>query len=300
MNKQTPKSSRDLGLEFGAICGKFFLGIEHLHYGYWPADLDVNINNLRIAQEKYTDFLISHIPAGAQTILDVGCGSGQTAKRLIEMGHKVACVSPNPTLNKKVRQLLGDSVRIYECRYEDLETDDKFDLVLFSESFQYMKVDKAMAKTSQILSPTGWLLICDIFKKDIDGVKNTGGGHRLSRFYRYIANLPFNPVEDLDITDFTSPNLDLLDQTLKNVVEPILESTISFLSGRYPLMSKFMLWIYRRKIEKAQNKYFNGNRTSEDFRKFKAYKLFLYRNAVAAPTETHKAAPVPEYCTTGS
>ena len=75
MKKRPAITSRDLGLEFAAICGKHFLGLEHLHYGYWPEGLPVSINNLRTAQENYTSFLLSQIPAGVRTILDVGCGS---------------------------------------------------------------------------------------------------------------------------------------------------------------------------------------------------------------------------------
>jgi hypothetical protein len=45
MKKPAAISSRDLGLEFAAVCGKYFLGIEHLHYGYWPEDLPVRIDS---------------------------------------------------------------------------------------------------------------------------------------------------------------------------------------------------------------------------------------------------------------
>jgi SAM-dependent methyltransferase len=220
-----------------------------------------------------------------RTILDVGCGSGQTSKRLIEMGYKVACVSPSPVLSQRVRELLGNSDRVFECRYEQLETDDRFDLVLFSESFQYIKVEEALGKTFELLNPTGWLLICDVFRKDIQGSSATGGGQRLAKFYKNIENFPFEQVEDLDITERTAPNLDLLDETLRNVVRPIVDSGINFLNGRYPLMSRVLNRLYRRRINSVRSKYFDGRRTSEDFRNFKSYRLFLYRNTCAVDAE---------------
>jgi SAM-dependent methyltransferase len=286
MKKRPAITSRDLGLEFAAICGKHFLGLEHLHYGYWPEGLPVSINNLRTAQENYTSFLLSQIPAGVRTILDVGCGSGHTSKRLADMGYKVACVSPSPVLSAKVRELMGDACKIYECKFEDLQTEDKYDLVLFSESFQYIKVRRSLGKTLEILNPGGYLLVCDVFRKDVEqDQKGVGGGHLLSRFYSQASTSSFEQVKDIDITNQTMPNMDLMDDTLKNVVRPIIDSTINFLGGRYPLSSKVVQWLYRKKIDKAYQKYFNGNRASIDFVKLKCYRLLLYRYTCKVPAE---------------
>jgi hypothetical protein len=130
------------------------------------------------------------------------------------------------------------------------------------------------------------MLICDIFRKDVEATpdaKSVGGGHLLSRFYKHIASQSFEPVEDIDITDHTTPNLDLMDDAMKNVVRPIIDSSLNFLAGRYPLMSKAIRWLYRKRINKVYQRYFNGNRASEDFVKFKSYRLFLYRSTCAVP-----------------
>ena len=95
--------SREIGLEIGMICGKHFLNVEHLHYGYWTKDLKVELASLPAAQKNYTDFLMSNIPDGVKSILDVGCGMGHTAKRLTEAGYTVDCVSPSSFLAQQAR-----------------------------------------------------------------------------------------------------------------------------------------------------------------------------------------------------
>ena len=76
MKKKSKKEvSREIGLEISYLFGKYFLKLEHLHYGYWKEGLAVDIGNLRIAQDVYAKFIISHIPSGVKTILDVGCGT---------------------------------------------------------------------------------------------------------------------------------------------------------------------------------------------------------------------------------
>ena len=272
-------------MELAAICGKHFLKLDHLHYGYWSPDLPVDIANLNKAQQKYTDFLVSHVPGGVKTILDVGCGTGQNARRLIDMGCQVDCVSPSPFLSEQARSLLPETSRIFECPYEQLDTQRRYDMVLFSESFQYISLDKAIEKSCTVLNPDGYLLICDVFKTGADGHGTVGGGHRMAKFHRQMTNWPFVLVRDIDITDQTAPNLDLLDDTMKNVVAPVFEGGLAFLSNRYPLTVKFLMWKYRKKIRRTYAKYFNGQRRSNDFKRLKTYRLLLYRRQTSAQTQ---------------
>ena len=74
--------SKEFGLAAGLVFMKYFLKTDHLHYGYWPDDLPVDITNLRHAQDRYGEILLSHIPGLTRSILDVGCGTGVLSKRL--------------------------------------------------------------------------------------------------------------------------------------------------------------------------------------------------------------------------
>jgi len=277
MSRRQTKSSRDLGLEIAVLCGKHFLKLEHLHYGYWTDGLEVDISNLHIAQENYTSFLVSHIPDGVKTILDVGCGIGQTARRLIDMGYAVDCVSPSPFLSERAGLLLGQSSRIFKCSFEQMQTERRYDAVLFSESFQYVTLDRGLEQTERFLNNSGYLLICDFFRIDEEENGALGGGHKLTKFHEGIAHYPFKLLVDEDITEQTAPNIDLWDDAAKNVVAPVLDSSIDFLSGRYPLTVKFLRWKYKKKINKMCQKYFRAGRSSEDFRRLKSYRFFLYR-----------------------
>jgi protein-S-isoprenylcysteine O-methyltransferase Ste14/SAM-dependent methyltransferase len=271
--------SREIGLELASLCGRYFLKSQHLHYGYWTGDFQIDVANLHIAQENYTDFLVSHIPDGVKKILDVGCGTGQIAAKLTGMGYQVDCVSPSPFLSTQARELLGSTSRIYECSYEDLQTETRYDLILFGESFQYIDPEQAIKKTLAFLNQGGYLLICDIFKKDAPGDSPLPGGHPLTVFYDLVSECPLESVKDLDITEQTAPTLDILNDALKQVVEPSLNLAKRLLNNRYPFMSKFINWLYRKKIKKINKKYFSGEKTGANFMKFKSYRLLLYRKA---------------------
>ncbi|MHC4062166.1 MAG: class I SAM-dependent DNA methyltransferase [Planctomycetota bacterium] len=290
MKKSKKDISREVGLEIGSVCGRYFLKLEHLHYGYWTDGLEVDISSLRSAQDNYTEFLISHIPDGVKTILDVGCGTGGITKKLLERGYEPDCVSPSSFFVEQGRRLLGDRIGIFECRYEEVETEKRYDLILFAESFQYVALEQALQKTSCFLNNGGYMLICDIFRKDLRGKSRQRGGHELSKFRDSVAKYDFEPVEEVDITQQTAPTIEIFEQALTTIGPPILRSVQRFLSGRYPIVSRLLCWKYRKQLEKMHKKYFEGGRGADEFKEFKSYRLLLYRKAESScPRETGDA-----------
>jgi cyclopropane fatty-acyl-phospholipid synthase-like methyltransferase len=118
---------QQVSLVAGFLAGKHFVGTKDLHYGYWQDGVEPIIRNLARAQEDYCQFILKHIPADAERVLDVGSGAGSVAAQLVARGQKVDCVSPSSFLNGQARALLGNKARIFECRYEDFETPDIYD-----------------------------------------------------------------------------------------------------------------------------------------------------------------------------
>ena len=281
MQQSEKVDTRDLGLQVGNILGKFLFKTEHLHYGYWPEDLEVSFDNLSQSQKNYTEFLLSHIPENVKTILDVGCGVGENAHKLLQKGYKVDCVSPSPFLTGKTREKVQDKSEIFECFFEDLQTDKKYDLILFSESFQYIKLVKSIPKALGLLNPEGYILISDFFKIPGEGTSPMGGGHKLARFHEVIGEYPLTQLKDLDITKETAPNMHLVDEALQTVALPIKNLIDNMLKCNYKILYKIALFIanlfWKKRLKKLEFKYLSGERNAESFKKFKSYRLFVYQ-----------------------
>lgn len=207
-----------MGLDIAAIAAKYLFKTDDLHYGYWPGDLPVEMGNLKCAQENYAQMLLAQIPPGVHTILDVGAGTGAFAKRLIEAGYEVDCVSPAPYLTERIRETLGPGPTIFECRFEDLQTEKTYDLVLFSESFQYVKLEIALSQSCERMCPAGFLLISDFFRNETPDRSPMGGGHSLKDFRAEVETCPLRLISDTDITPQTAPNLDLTNDFVLQVV----------------------------------------------------------------------------------
>ena len=269
-------SSRELGLDLAAIAARYLFGTDHLHYGLWTAELPVHMNNLRQAQEQYADLVVSTIPAGTKTILDVGTGTGALAKRLLDTGYAVDCVSPSPSLTERARATVGDRAHIFECKYEDLVTGNRYDLILFSESFQYIPMERSLALSQELLNPGGHLLICDFFRNATADKGPFGGGFQYADFEKQVAQTAFVPLVNRDITPMTAPNLDLVADFAEKVTLPMKAQLFAFARVKYPVWYKTLTWAFRKQLAHFDSKYMGGKRDGKNFAVYKTYRLLLF------------------------
>ena len=127
-----------------------------------------------------------------------------------------------------------------------------------------------------MLDLSGHLLICDFFRRDVLGKSPMGGGHSWKGFQKTMGNYPFNLITDIDITDETSPTIDLLAKFNKDVLSPIAEMSGEYLIDHYPTITKLFKWKFKKRLNKIHNIYLSGNVNGESFKQFKEYHLLVY------------------------
>ena len=103
------------------------------------------------------------IPADVTSILDVGCGSGQMASTLLEKGYEVDAVCPPSIMSENAGRKLEGKGSLYECKYEDLDIDSKYDLIIFSESIQFIQMQDAFSQCRRYANR--YVLIADLFQE---------------------------------------------------------------------------------------------------------------------------------------
>ena len=272
--------TRAVGLDVGLAFIRWLTGAENLHYGLWTG-LEVTAGNLRAAQDNYSTKLFGYLPSGPLRILDIGGGAGETAKKLLALGHSVEIVVPSPFLAARCRET-AKGATVHECTFEAFTGTGPFDLCLFSESFQYIPLNESLPKCARLLAPGGQVLIADCFRTDAFRGRSVqgpqpGGGHWDAAFREALAPAGFTILAEEDITDAVAPSIDL-EQRLFNVlghgVTRVSDEIRSQRPGAHWALARITgLFLSRSRRENLMQRLTGTSRTSEAFRTHNRYQI---------------------------
>ena len=112
----------------------------------------------QITTSETLRFVRASVPSHTSRILEVGCGSGELAKQLHDLGHKVIAIDPSIEAIEGA-QRLGVDAR--QARFPDFE-DEPFDVILFTRSLHHIRpLAPALEQAHRLLKPSGLLVVED-------------------------------------------------------------------------------------------------------------------------------------------
>ncbi len=196
-------------------------GSAYLHYGYWepiPTSIEeLTLPALRKAQEAYANHLLAFIPATTSTVLDVGCGIGGNALFLLQKGFQVEGLAPDASQQTQFLQRTGGKapfhLETFESFVEKAHTqmpEPFYDLLLFSESSQYMAAKDIAIGASQLLTSGGYLLLADMLRVDTEYQEGMFSNcHFVDELQTEMEKAGFKLVKEEDISAHVVPTLDI-------------------------------------------------------------------------------------------
>ena len=265
------KDGTDYGLRFMAEV----LKAEHLHWGYFPhkkfSSEKMTLAELKEAQLAYTNHLFSFIPAEVKTILDVGSGLGKTASLLTEKGYQVHCLSDD-----KYQQTVINSryphIPFTKNKFECCTLDEKFDLVLMSESVQYLNWDQALHKLEELLKPKGYLLLSDYFRKtDVPYYKAC----KILEPFMSATEKNFTLLKEDDITEHVLPTLDFSSYCYDEYILPAANIFADMVQNKVPVFIQNAIKLFFGKQIKKVHHYI-WERMPDKFNRHKFKKEMVY------------------------
>ena len=55
--------------------------------------------------------------------------------------------------------------------------------------------------------------------------------------------------------------------------------TGQYMLSNYPKVTRFLMWKFKGRLDKINRRYLRGDVNGESFKKFKTYRLLLYKNS---------------------
>lgn len=96
-----------------------------------------------------------------ESILEIGSGTGKATILFAKRGYSILCLEPGQNLIDVAQQNLNayPNVQFIKSRFEEWDALQKFDLVIFAQSFHWIPEAVRYAKTASAIKPKGHLAI---------------------------------------------------------------------------------------------------------------------------------------------
>jgi SAM-dependent methyltransferase len=226
------------GLDLELFVCTEILRLPALHYGWWEPGEPLTLDNARVAQQRYTSRLADLVPAGVHSVLDVGCGTGDLSRALASRGLQVTALSPDRNHGKFFGPV-SPGVEFVRSRFEDFVGDHRYDLIVMSESQNYIDADATFDQCQRLLAPGGTLLISGMFRR-CNGDAFRPVVHIELPYIRKAQQAGLRVVHRRDITGPTVPTLALLRSAMDTYLPPIAQATQQFVRTTSPWKSRLL------------------------------------------------------------
>ena len=252
-SSKIPKSTR---YQNAAI--DYYMGLtnsSYLHYGYWEPlptqGEELTLTRLRVAQESYAAKLLSFIPDGTKTVLDVGCGIGGNAAYLCDRGFSVEGLAPDALQQERFFQNTNGQVPFYLTRFEDFHSSNSYDLILFSESSQYIAALDLAQGAARLLDSGGYLLLADMMRFDAEYQEGIFSNcHVASELQAALVQAGFKLIKTEDISTQVAPTIDLCVDNFRTFGLTTVKYIADVVAIAVPPLYSLAHWAFKRWLEK--------------------------------------------------
>jgi 2-polyprenyl-3-methyl-5-hydroxy-6-metoxy-1,4-benzoquinol methylase len=117
--------------------------------------------------QQYQKYLLKNIPENCNCILDVGCGTGELAKKLIPFSKEIIGIDVSENMINEAKKRNYDKkvnyIKISVEKYLE-ETEKQFDVIISIAALHHMNEEEILKAMKAKLAKDGRILILDLVK----------------------------------------------------------------------------------------------------------------------------------------
>ncbi len=168
----------------------------YLHYGLFTSPGEA----LVAAQKHANDLLLQRLPSPPARVLDVGSGIGTTLDQLARRGYDVVGITPDEKQIAYIHRRYGQHLPLIATSFEQFESRQRFDVLLFQESSQYVDSSSLFSRARGLSER---VLVLDEF-----ALSSAKALHSWSDFIAAAERNGFRIAEELDVSANAAPTID--------------------------------------------------------------------------------------------
>jgi SAM-dependent methyltransferase len=248
---------KSVELDLTALMSEVMFGHGYAHYGYFPDGVPevLSASAMGAAQHAYFERLeaaIRTVPGGVTRVLDVGSGTGANARALIERGYQVACVSPSAQMNEMARAKLPEGTVVTDARFETFDTETRFDICLFAESFHYINLEAGLRQAARFAEKG--VVIFDYFRRPGHEHRDGTRGTHADFCDALVRQGAFEIVSDEDLTEAITPTFVIHEHLKNEKIAPFVQRFRAALKSEYPWRAWALEKMLGRSLDKLGRK----------------------------------------------
>ena len=268
------------GIDIELFVATEILRLKSLHYGYWdslPSKDDLTLKTIRLAQTRFTDRLLSYIPEGVHDVLDVGAGIGDNAQALARRGYSVTAISPDknhPRYFDALREKEG--ITFCHTTFERFDLRQQFDLILMSESLNYIDRHVGLQQCQRYLRPHGHLLVAAMFRRPGEQGYGPSWSPTDLDYVTQAREYGLSLIAAEDITSNVVPTLEYAYSRIEKYVTPTFSMLRKIGAGS----------VFRGTFEKLDEarRYYDRRVNPQYFNRYVRYVVLLFEHASRSAT----------------
>jgi putative AdoMet-dependent methyltransferase len=128
-------------------------------------DADGEYNEVFAGYDRILAEVVKHIPSGARDVLEIGVGTGNLSRKLIDAGFRVIGVEPSEQMRQQaLAKQLNIDLREGHFLKLPLSDDERVDAIVSTYAFHHLTLDEkkqALLAMKRLLRPRGVIVFAD-------------------------------------------------------------------------------------------------------------------------------------------
>ncbi len=188
---------------------------------------------------QYERIMLNEVPLDSY-VLDIGCGTGEFAKKLSEIAVQVDAIDLSPVMiEQAMKRHSAENINYKVIDFYDIDEKQKYDCIISVAAFHHLELDTALPRVNRLLKAGGALIVLDLYKRK-------GIADRLLDLIAIPANLVVQLVKNKSLKQ-TEQEKFLWEEHSKydkyNTFKELKSIYSSYLPGEYKI-KRLLFWRY--------------------------------------------------------